>query len=285
MLTKAINNIIETMENNENFYNLEFLAREYFEMHKDKCDKCQKYRVECAFSPYCTDRRHLNILIQLNTDKNDRLFPTYCYSLYVKNLKDYFEGKETITSTNDSWIYLEDFLDMFKKKIKDFKKKDDRSKFMKLVASWKDDDIHVLLENKNERKEEFNFMYKDAVFRINFLKGIIIVDVNHRICHTDDEIENYLHLLRSFYRLESHVKFVKAKKTLWYIKYLHEGKNQQRINEKLAKRSNLYHVNVHEAGLEYTLEIKTSMHHYLERKIQNYSNLKKIFKLFREENI
>ena len=284
MLLTTIKNFINAIEKNENLYNLEFLAKEYIEMHKDKCDKCQKYRVECAFSPHCTDRKHLNILIQLNTSKNDRIFPNYCYSLYVKNINDLFKDKVTLTSTSDSWIYLKDFFTIFKKELKKSKKKDDRSLFMDLFKAWKQAKIPVLLENGHEKKDEFTFMLKNVAFRIKFSTGVIIVDVNNRTCHSDEELENYLHLLRAYYNLDSHVEFIKDTRTLWYMKFIFTGENVDRIKEKLPKYSHYYNMYEHEGGLEITIEVKTSVHDYSERKIQNYKNLRKIFKLFCEES-
>ncbi len=270
--------MINSIEKNEDLYNIEFISREYFEMHKDKCDKCQKYRVECAFSPHCTDRKHLNILIQLHTPKNERIFPNYCYSLHVKSIHNFLLGKEILTSSQDSWVYLEDFFNMFKNDLKKSKKKNDKELFLDLLNSWNQREDTLFLENDHEKKEEFTFIYNDVIFRVKFPTDSIIVDVNHRVCQSDEELETYLHLLRAFYHLDSSVSFIKDTKSLWYVSFSFHESNVERMKEKLSRFCDYYNISENDDGFEVTIDIKTSAHEYTDRKIQNYRNLRKIFK-------
>jgi len=274
--------MIDTIENHEDLYNLEFLSREYLEMHKLKCEKCQKYRVECAFSPHCADRRHLNILIQLQTSKNHRFFPNYCYSLYVKNVNDFLNKKETLTSPNDSWIYLEDFLELFKKELGKTKEKDNKLLFQKLLSIWKENDIPLFLEKNHEGRDQFNFIYGTTIFRINFPINIIIVDVNHRICHSDEELENYLDILSRYFNLESIIELIKDTSDLWYLKFKSKSLDKKRIEEKLSKISDYFNIFKEDDELNSVIEIKTSIHKYSHRKIQNYKKLRTIFEIISE---
>ena len=274
--------MINSIENNEDLYNLEFLAREYFEMHKIKCDKCQKYRVECAFSPHCPDRKHLNILIQLQTLKDDRLFPSFCYSLYVKNVKDFLMGKGTFTSSNDSWIYLEDFLSLYPKELKKSKKKDEKSLFFDVLVAWKKEGFPIMLEKDYENKDEFSIIFKDTVYRIMLPIKAIIVDVNQRVCYTDDELESYIHLLCNYYELNPVVELIKDTKLLWYLKFSSKGNDLGRIKDKLEKYSYFFNIYEKENGNEILVDIKTSAYKFSERKRQNYQALRNMFKLFKE---
>ena len=274
--------MIDAIENHEDLYNLEFLSQEYLEMHNLKCEKCQKYRVECAFSPHCVDRRHLNILIQFQTSKNHRFFPNYCYSLYVKNVNDFLNKKETLTSPNDSWIYLEDFLELFKKELGKTKEKDNKKLFEKLLNIWKQNDIPLFLEKDYEKKDQFNFIYGNTIFRINFSIDIIIVDVNHRICHSDEELDNYLHILSSYYKLESIVKLIKDTKDLWYLKFKSKALDKKKIEESLSKISDYFNIFNDNGEINIVIDIKTSVHKYSHRKIQNYKKLRTIFEIISE---
>ena len=274
--------MIDTIENHEDLYNLEFLSREYLEMHKLKCEKCQKYRVECAFSPHCIDRRHLNILIQLQTSKNHRLFPNYCYSLYVKNVNDFLNNKETLTSSNDSWIYLEDFLELFKKELGKKMEKDNKKLFQKLLSIWEQNDIPLFLERNFEKQDQFNFIYGKTIFRINFPINIIIVDVNHRICHSDEELENYLDILSRYYKLESIIELIKDTNDLWYLKFKSKALDKTKIEEKLSKISDYFNIFKEDDEFNFIIEIKTSVHKYSHRKIQNYTKLRTIFQTISE---
>ena len=282
MLLKLIENLRDSIENNEDLHNIEFLSREYLEMHKLKCDKCQKFRVECAFSPHCTDRRHLNILIEINTSKDERYFPTYCYSLFVKNVNDFLNNKDTLTSPNDSWIYLEDFLNLFKKELGKTKEIDHRELFNKLLSIWKKDEIPLILEKNYEHKDDFTFLLKGRIFRISFPKTIIIVDVHKRVCHSDEELERYLEILSQMFNLTSMFELVKDTNTLWYLKFKSKTLNKKEIEEHLSKITENHNIFEADNKINVMIDLKTSVNKYSYRKNQNYKNLRKIFKLISE---
>jgi len=179
---------------------------------------------------------------------------------------------------------LDDFLSLFKKELKKSKKKDVKGLFFDLVNVWKAQKVPLMFENEHEKKEEFTFMFNDAIFRINFPSNLMIVDVNNRISYSDKELEDYMHLLRRYYNLESSVEFMKDTKTLWYLNFTCKNKDLDRMKEKLARYSNYFNVHEKDNENEIVVGIKTSVHGYSDRKIQNYKNLRKIFKLFNEES-
>ncbi|NHI94838.1 MAG: hypothetical protein EAX96_20280 [Candidatus Lokiarchaeota archaeon] len=279
MLLTIIENLINSVENNEDIYNMEFLSREYLEMHHLKCEKCQKYRVECAFSPHCTDRKHLNILIQLNTPINQRIFPAYCYSLYIKNISDFLAKKETLTSPNDSWLYLEEYLDFYKKELGKIKDKDYRKMFEKLINVWIKEKKTIILEEKYENKNQFTFIFNDTVYRMNFSKNIIIIDVNRRLCHSNEELENYLEILSRYYELKPNFELIKDTKTIWYLKFKFKTRSKIENEDFLSKFSDYYNLYEENDDTIIIVDLKTSFYGYSDRKIQNYKNLRKIFEI------
>ena len=171
---------------------------------------------------------------------------------------------------------------LFKTELKKSKKKKDREMLLDLLNVWKQREIPLILEEGFEKKDEFTFIFKDTLFRVNFSIKAIIVNVQKKTCHSNEELDHFLLLLREYYQLDAMVDIIKDTNTLWYLKFAINNKNVDRIKEKLSNYSEFYNIYEKDDGLEVVVDIRTCVHHYSDRKVQNYLNLRKIFKLFSE---
>ncbi|MHC1590875.1 MAG: hypothetical protein ACXQS8_02215, partial [Candidatus Helarchaeales archaeon] len=114
MSRKYAEDLSNYFRNSRDWNSLNYIAREFLELMRQKCENCMKYRIECALQPHCENRKYINVLVNLGVKHGD--LPAFCYTQHKRNIENYLKGKPFIVKVEDSKIYLKDFLEIIGEK-------------------------------------------------------------------------------------------------------------------------------------------------------------------------
>ncbi len=160
-------------EKNKDTNSIDYIAREFLTLMKQKCEKCMRYRTECALNPHCKDRRYINILVDLQVNPDD--LPSFCYLQHLRSVENFLKGKPNLFDPVDAKIYLKDFLNMIGVK-KTLSKNIDRiSSNLDILLGKMADQFHSeYIESKNC----YVFSFNDSLNLVDFDTEIVTINLN-----------------------------------------------------------------------------------------------------------
>jgi len=120
MSRKYSESLSKYLKRSDDLKSVNYIAKEFLELMRQKCENCMKYRIECALQPHCENRKYINVLIDLQVKPGD--LPAFCYTQHKRNIENYLKGKPYIVEVEDSKLYLMDFLELLGEKKKKKKK-------------------------------------------------------------------------------------------------------------------------------------------------------------------
>ncbi|MFQ5832316.1 MAG: hypothetical protein ACE5H4_06425 [Candidatus Thorarchaeota archaeon] len=162
------------------------LAKEFIELHEEKCKECEENRLGCTVRPACKDRNFLNMLIELGIDPEN--LPSFCYSQYLEQVKRFVlerKGRGMV----DRRLQTKDFLSTLRvSSLKHFV-----SRFGKI---W----------NKTTTAQEGNVKLvagDDLLFQFDFARGIVIINPRHHEVEDFQIFKLYVELLSKHYDIDA----------------------------------------------------------------------------------
>ena len=221
-------------EENRNSNSIEYIAREFLTLMKQKCEKCMRYRTECALNPHCKDRRYINILVDLNV-KPDEL-PSFCYLQHVRSVKNFLKEKPNLFDPVDAKIYLKDFL-----KIIGVKKA--LSKNVERISSNLDVILGKLAKRHFhsdyiESRNYYVFSFNESINLIDFDREIVTINLKYESPSSEEELHSFIIHYQKMFDLE--VEIIEEIWGWWNLKITFANlnllkENLENFEEKLEK--------------------------------------------------
>ena len=197
MSKKYSKQLTSYFEKNIDSNSMDYIAREFLNLMKQKCEKCLRYRTECALNPHCKDRRYINILIDMGVKPDD--LPSFCYLQHKRSIENVLKDKPNLFDPVDAKLYLKDFLDIVgvKKTLSmNIKRISDNLEVIlsKLATNFES----ILLENE----KVFIFSINDNLNLVDFNTEIVTLNIRNEYPKSEEELRSYILLYRKIYQLE-----------------------------------------------------------------------------------
>ncbi|MHA1247945.1 MAG: hypothetical protein ACTSPE_11505 [Candidatus Thorarchaeota archaeon] len=162
------------------------LAREFMELHEDKCTRCQEDRLGCTVRPACKDRNFLNMLVEIGVPPRD--LPSFCYSQYLVQIRRYILEKKG-RGMADRRIPINDLLSALKmSSIRQF-----TTRFNKL---W----------SRRARIREGDTLLvagDNLLFHFDFARGIVELNPWHKEVQSFEMFDRYVRLLSQYHGVKA----------------------------------------------------------------------------------
>ena len=174
-----------------------YIAKEFLELMRQKCENCMRYRIECALQPHCEHRKYINILIDMKVKPGD--LPAFCYTQHKRNIEKYLKGEVYMVDIIDTKIYLSDFLALLGEKKMVNKSVDRICDAIELKLSRMSEKFYSNLENN----QTYIFIYQENLNKIDFETKVVTLNLQNEFLESELELHDVLNLLKSNYDLDS----------------------------------------------------------------------------------
>ena len=198
-------------EKNKDSNSMDYIAREFLNLMKQKCEKCLRYRTECALNPHCKDRRYINILIDMGVKPDD--LPSFCYLQHKRSIENILKSKPNLFDPTDAKLYLTDFLQILGVK-KTLSKNIKRicNNLDMLLPKFASNFESIFLENK----KLYIFSMNDSLNLIDFDSEIVTINLKHEYPKSEEELRSYILLYKKIFQLD--IEIIEEMWGWWYIK-------------------------------------------------------------------
>lgn len=263
-------NLIDYIKNSHNIENADYVTQEFLDlMKKNKCDLCNKNRIDCSFNPWCPNRMYLSIMIDLDLKKD--YLPDFCYSQHLWNLTNYLQGKVYNIEPIDIKLFLEDFI-----QILEINLNIEPSMYNKICNEI----VKKMAKNKGKvnsiprtegNKDYFLFIADGVIYQIDLKRLIVTVNLQNKIVQTEQELVDIINLFGQYYGLK--VEIIEELMGWWYLKIFIPVKKLknldilQEYSEKLQEFSEYVYYYLKDSIASFVIDIKTPLN-------KNWRNLK-----------
>ncbi|NHI92713.1 MAG: hypothetical protein EAX96_09460 [Candidatus Lokiarchaeota archaeon] len=206
-------------EKNKDSNSMDYIAKEFLNLMKQKCEKCLRYRTECALNPHCKDRRYVNILIDMEVKPDD--LPSFCYLQHKRSIENILKGKPNLFDPIDAKLYLIDFLQIVgvKKTL---------SGNMNRICSNLDQLLPKLAPNFDskllEDKKLFIFTLNDSLNLVDFNSEIVTINLKFEYPKSEEELKAFILLYQKMYHLD--IEIIEEMWGWWYLKVIFPDLNE-----------------------------------------------------------
>lgn len=163
---------------------LDLVVEQLAEEMEKTCEKCNKDRIACSFSPRCSGRWWLDFLIEAGLPKTK--LPHFCYERRRNEVERFLKQKDTLVEVKDARLYLSDFISIVKWKkntSSDIKKSSELLEFIGDYLRKYFDSVHIAEENSSV------FIFLDileAILKLDFERQIAVINLKkERIKNSD----------------------------------------------------------------------------------------------------
>ncbi|MHA1798664.1 MAG: hypothetical protein ACTSVY_09470 [Candidatus Helarchaeota archaeon] len=262
---------------------MDYIAREFLGLMKQKCEKCLRYRTECALNPHCKDRKYINILISLNVKPDD--LPGFCYLQHKRSIENLLKGKPNLFEPIDAKLYLKDFLDIVgvKKTL---------SKNIRRICHNLDILLPKLSPIFESRYLEFDeiyiFSFNDMLNLIDFKVEVVTMNIKFEYPQSEEELKCYIALYQKIFNLD--VEIIEEMWGWWYLKITipdiksikkkinnFDVKLETEINNKLENLSDNFQYYEENNDLIYLIDLKTPKNQNWDKYKFNVHKLRRLF--------
>lgn len=272
------------MEKYEDLELLTFMSSEFLDMMRQKCEKCNKSRIECTFNPFCAERKLLSIQIVVGVDKKD--LPDFCYSLHVENIAKYLTNKTYSIEPVDVKLFLPKFLEILEIKINldPDSYEEICSEIVKKVSKYKGT-IYSSYRNE-DTITYFMFIADGVIYHIDFRRGIVTINLLNKVVTTEQELSDIIKLYSQHYNIK--VEIIEEMEGWWYLKAFIPFKKLKNVNllkdykDKFQEFSDYVYYSVEGTIINYIIDVKTPLYQNWKETKFNVVKIKKIFELLNE---
>lgn len=264
--------------------NINYILQDFLDLLREKCNNCNKSRVECAFQPHCENRKYMNTQVHLKVDPND--LPAFCYSQQVRNINDYLNKKPFLIEPVDYKIFLSDFNELLKIKTRFDPKNFDKlgKEITRKISNLKGKTYNI--QTKEDSKNYFMLIADGIIYFIDLKKEIVTVNLKNKALETEHELSDIINLYSQYYDIK--IEIIEEMTGWWYLKASFPSKKVKsddilkEYKEKIEKFSEYVHYYIDSDTIHFLIDIKTPLNNKWKDFKFSASKIHEIFKLLNE---